>query len=134
MSQKLLFLLYSFLLMTGMSGFVCSMVAKQNDPMHIIVIREGDSAASDAPRMPALVPFSAYADTDAEELILWANSNCGIINISGYNSTSGSTFSAQSTSLGSGDSFSYPVFWTSGTWTLTFTLESGDVYYGQIML
>ena len=101
---------------------------------YIIPIYPQQPVIGDRPRTPEAAPFSAYADTDAEELILWANSNCGIICISGYNSTSGSTFSAQSTSLGSGDSFSYPVFWTSGTWTLTFTLESGNAYYGQIML
>ena len=111
-----------------------SSISAKTDVYNIPIREEQNEDNHDIPRTPAQLPFSAYADTDADELILWANSNCGVICVSGYNSTSGSTFSAQSTSLGSGDSFSYPVFWTSGTWTLTFTLESGDVYYGLISL
>lgn len=130
MKKKLL----SSLLLVISSIILPSAVSAKTDVYKVPIREEQNEDNHDIPRTPEAAPFSAYADTDAEELILWANSNCGIICISGYNSTSGSTFSTQSTSLGSGDSFSYPVFWTSGTWTLTFTLESGNAYYGQIML
>lgn len=130
MKKKLL----SSLLLVISSIILPSAVSAKTDVYKVPIREEQNEDNHDIPRAPIVAPFSAYADTDAEELILWANSNCGIICISGYNSTSDSTFSTQSTSLGSGDSFSYPVFWTSGTWTLTFTLESGDIYYGQINL
>lgn len=131
MNKKGLFL--SFLLAIVCSSASFNLLAK-TDVYNIPIQNNTEENSNEIPRTHAQLPFSAYADTDAEELIIWANSNCGVICVSGYNSTSGSTFSAQSTSLGSGDSFSYPVFWTSGTWTLTFTLESGDIYYGQINL
>lgn len=130
MKKKLL----SSLLLVISSIILPSAVSAKTDVYKVPIREEQNEDNHDIPRAPIVAPISAYADTDAEELILWANSNCGIICISGYNSTSGSTFSTPSTSLGSGDSFSYPVFWTSGTWVFTFTLNNGNTFYSHINL
>lgn len=127
MKKKLL----SSLLLVISSIILPSAVSAKTDVYKVPIREEQNEDNHDIPRAPIVAPISAYVDTDLEELILWANCNCGIINISGYNSTSGSTFSAQSTSLGSGDSFSVSIPWTLGPWTITFTFENGDIFYGN---
>ena len=110
--------------------------SKQEDPL-MIPIQPGVSEQDPnigRPRVPAFFPFSAYIDSDAGELILCANSGCGIIRFSVVNTLSGDTYSSQSTALSQGDFFSYSIPWQSGLWEFTFTLNNGSSYYGQIIL
>lgn len=131
MYKKVLFL--SLLLAIVCSSTSLNLLAK-TDVYNIPIQNNTEENSNEIPRTSALTPFSVYADTSTGELVLWANTSCGVVGISGQNLTTGASFSFQTTSMDNGDSFSYPVTWTSGTWVFTFTMECGDVYYGQINL
>lgn len=104
------------------------------DVYSVPVREESEESTQHRPRMPKLLPFSAYADSDAGELILCANSGCGIIHFSIVNTLSGDAYSSQSTALYQGDIFSYSIPWQSGQWKFTFILDTGSIYYGQLFL
>lgn len=104
------------------------------DVYSVPVREESEESTQHRPRMPMLFPFSAYVDADAGELILCANSGCGIIRFSVVNTLSGDTYSSQSTALSQGDIFSYSIPWQTGLWQITFTLDNGSSYSGQIVL
>lgn len=131
MNKKVLFL--SLLLAVICSSTSLNLLAK-TDVYSIPIQNNTEEKSNEIPRTPALTPFSVYADTNTEELIIWANTDCGVVGISGQNLSTGTSFSFQTTSMDNGDSFSYPVAWTSGTWVFTFTLNNGNTFYGHINL
>lgn len=74
------------------------------------------------------VPITCYVDTDAGYLVVSFSGSIGNVRIDIDNITTGE--SSSSVLPGSGTSILY-FSGTQGSWIVTFTLSTGEVYYGE---
>ena len=82
-------------------------------------------------RAPARLPLGGYIDTLAGMAVLTFKSPCGEVDVDFQNLGTGD--SLQATVDGTG-TVMIPLACTPGPWTVTFTLASGAVYYGEFEL
>ena len=123
-----------YIFLAFISASICLNLHAKEDSYEIPIYNDEVPTVITRPRVPALVPFSAYADTSTGELILVANTDCGSVHFCVVNTLSGDTYSSQSTALSQGDIFSYSIPWQTGLWQIAFTLDNGSSYSGQIVL
>ena len=111
------------------SSFAASVHSTDGDS--IILIRqhsddrEGDSRTPSATRIEASVDTELYV----VEVMLYAAGSSVTVDI--VNTTTNDSY--QYIVSGNGSDI-LPISSMPGTWTITFTLESGDVYYGMFVL
>lgn len=74
------------------------------------------------------VPITCYVDADAGYLVVSFSGSIGNVSIDIDNTTTGE--SSSSVVPGFGTSILY-FSGTSGSWIVTFTLSTGEVYYGE---
>ena len=82
-------------------------------------------------RAPVLIPISGYVDTSLDAAIITFNSPCGTVDVEFTNTTSGDTYR---TSVAGTGIVVIPVSLSSGLWYVTFTLSTGEEYYGEFTI
>ena len=129
MSQKLLFLI-SLSLFAGVlfSPFLRAKEFLQTDGHNEIIVRPSNDQQSTGPRMPSSIRIEAYYDAD-------------FASVCAYLVNAGETVDVEFNNLTTGDSFTFeipgsgmsvmPIGGATGYWTITFTLSSGSVYFGE---
>ena len=95
----------------------------------IISPKTGDADSGN--RGPETAPISGYVESNAEYVFLYFSYPCGMVQISFSNLSDGSYYS---TSVNGSGAVVIPLALTSGSWTVTFTLPSGDVYLGEFTI
>ncbi len=127
--RKILTLLCTtgFLVISG-TGFSASLhmtTAMNEDEPEIIVLQPEIGSPDDAPRGPVFNPFTAYLLNN--QVVLESSENCGLVTVE-ITSTTGFYFS---TVFDTEDGFIVmPVSGNVGSYTLTLTMSSGDVFTG----
>ena len=83
-------------------------------------------------RAPVVIPISCSFDSGTSSLQVSAVAELGPVDVD----VDSITFGVHSHYLWSGSvgSQSFPILWTSGTCSVTFSLSSGEVYYGEFSL
>ncbi len=111
------------------SSFAASVHNADGDD--IILIHHIPEIPEDAPRMPSATRINASVDTDlcVVEVMLYAAGPTVTVDI--VNTTTNDSY--QYFVSGNGSDI-LPISSVPGTWTITFTLESGDIYYGIFVL
>lgn len=136
MKQITAFLLLVIGMMTGVGlpGLqACSLsntnIGTVEEPILIRIKRPGDPTG--APRVPSAVQISAeYDDVSGAVIAYLANAGASV-DVSIENLSTGESY--DDAISGSGMSI-LPISGSSGTWVITFTLPSGDVYEGEFVL
>lgn len=96
-----------------------------NDPPVEIIIES--STTNQGPRMPARIPISGVIDNGLNAAVLSFAYNCGTVSVEMVNTEDGTTLDEEVEGVGT---VMIPFNFTSGYWTVTFTLENGAVYHG----
>lgn len=129
MSQKLLFLI-SLSLFAGVlfSPFLRAKEFLQTDGHNEIIVRPSNDQQSTGPRVPSSTRIEAYYDAE-------------LASVCAYMVNAGDTVDVEFNNLTTGDSFTFeipgagmsimPIGGATGYWTITFTLSSGSVYFGE---
>ncbi len=106
-------------------SFSASYGAKQTPGGTPIIVSPEDPDLPDAPRGPVYNPFTAYLLNN--QVVLESSENCGLVTVE-ITSTTGFYFS---TVFDTEDGFIVmPVSGNVGSYTLTLTMSSGDVFTG----
>lgn len=124
----------TLLLLLGIPAILCSFSTERNiyypsEEERDILIRHSSSDWEGAPRSEATV--IAFYDTDLS-CVFASLSNAGTsVDVEFINGTTDEVY--EYIIPGSGSSV-MPISGSSGYWTVSFTLESGDVYYGVFII
>ena len=119
------------LLATFVSASVFLFAENQSAQSLTILIRPKPTNPGGAPRVPSAVRVEAeYDDVTGSVLVYLANAGTSV-DVAIENLTTGE--STGDTVSGSGIA-AIPISGTSGTWVITFTLLSGDIYEGEFVL
>lgn len=116
-------------LSTSSSPLYASSIQDDEEPIPLII---KDPAEPGGLRNPAVIPISCSFDAGTSSLQVSSVVELGPVDVDVENITSG----GHSHYLWSGSvgSQSFPILWTSGTCSVTFSLSSGEVYYGEFTL
>ena len=96
----------------------------------IIIIQENDDLENPT-RGPLVIPISGYVDSTAGEIVLNFTQSCGFVHIDFSNLSDGSYYS---TSVNGSGEVVIPLTLTTGSWTVTFTLQNGNVHIGEFVI
>lgn len=97
----------------------------------VILISHTSGDLPDAPRSPSITSIAAYYDYFSSSVCVNLINAGTIVSVELVNHTTNET--ADYIIPGSGSSI-LPISGNAGFWTVTFTLESGDIYYGEFVL
>ena len=121
--------LTSVFVITGLFGFIGLNATEDHDEI-IISNQSGFSDNNGSPRTSNVL-IEAYFDTELSYVCASLSNAGASVTVEFINHTTNET--ADYIIPGSGSSI-LPISGNAGFWTVTFTLESGDVYYGEFVL
>lgn len=99
-----------------------------SDPGEILILPQND-IPDDAPRGPIFNPFTAYLQNN--QVVLESSENCGLVAVE-IASTTGFYYS---TVFDTEDGYIVmPISGNVGSYTLTLTMSSGDVFVGSFII
>lgn len=121
------FLLFAAVLLLTIPGNVVR--AGIDDPLEIIIGDGGSMEGGPTHHAPALIPISCYYLPALSSILVNYQFDLGSVSIVSENHTTGEFSQTLHNSLVGPMAFHIPG--TAGHWTITFTLSSGTVYYGE---
>lgn len=133
MSQKLLSLVLSGLMMLGLSSpysLIASEPVSDGDRVYIVV-RSQDGSPSGGPRTPNTTRIEAWYSYDTSSVTASLSNAGDVVEVEFNNLLTGESYTYDIP--GNGLSV-MPIGSSSGYWTIYFMLSSGTIYYGIFVL
>lgn len=133
MSQKLLPLILQGLLIIGLivPNHLYAAEPASDGEVVIIEVRPEDGVPTGGPRTPNATRIEAWYSYDTSSVSASLSNAGDLVEVEFYNVLTQELYSYEIS--GSGLSI-MPISGSSGYWTVSFTLSSGEVYYGVFVL
>ncbi len=130
MSKKKIFVMSVLLMVVTCAAAArpfAELSSSRDDEVVIEIEYENESEESEGPRMPVRIPISGVIDNGLNAAVLSFAYNCGTVSVEMVNTEDGTTLDEEVDGVGT---VMIPFNFTTGYWTVTFTLENGAVYHG----